>query len=41
MWGTIEVPILGREDLISAKRAAGRERDRRDLRALLRKTPER
>jgi hypothetical protein len=40
-WGTTEVPILGREDLISAKRAAGRERDRRDLRALLRETPER
>jgi hypothetical protein len=33
-WDGVAVNVIGREDLIRAKRAAGRERDLRDLRAL-------
>lgn len=33
-WGEMLVHIIGKQDLISAKRAAGRERDFRDLKLL-------
>jgi hypothetical protein len=33
-WGDAVVHVIGKEDLILAKRAAGREKDLRDLRAL-------
>lgn len=33
-WEGVTVHVIGRDDLIAAKRAAGRERDLRDLRAL-------
>ncbi len=33
-WGDTVVHVIAKEDLIAAKRAAGREKDRRDLRAL-------
>ncbi len=33
-WGATVVHVIGKEDLIAAKRAAGREKDLRDLRAL-------
>lgn len=33
-WDGVEVNILCRDDLIASKRAAGRERDRRDLKRL-------
>lgn len=33
-WGDTVVHVISREDLIAAKRAAGREKDLRDLRAL-------
>jgi hypothetical protein len=33
-WGDLTVHVIGKTDLIAAKRAAGRERDRRDLDAL-------
>jgi hypothetical protein len=33
-WEGVPVSIIGREDLIEAKRAAGREQDLRDVRAL-------
>lgn len=33
-WNGVTVHVIGRDDLIAAKRAAGRERDLRDLRAL-------
>lgn len=33
-WAGMNVPVLGREDLIAAKRAAGRPQDLRDARAL-------
>jgi hypothetical protein len=33
-WDGVTVNVIGREDLIRTKRAAGRERDLRDLRAL-------
>ncbi|MBX3186616.1 MAG: hypothetical protein KF819_06360 [Labilithrix sp.] len=33
-WGGTVVHVIGKEDLIRAKRAAGREKDLRDLRAL-------
>jgi hypothetical protein len=33
-WGDAMVHIIGRDDLIRAKRAAGREQDLRDVRAL-------
>lgn len=33
-WGDLTVHVIGKADLIAAKRAAGRERDRRDLDAL-------
>lgn len=33
-WDGVPVNVIGRESLILAKRAAGRERDLRDLRAL-------
>jgi hypothetical protein len=35
-WGGVKVSVIGRADLINAKRAAGRERDLRDLRSLVR-----
>ena len=34
VWDGVKVHILGREDLGAAKKAAGRERDLRDLRTL-------
>lgn len=37
-WGNTTVHVLSKEDLIRAKRAAGREKDLRDLRALERST---
>jgi predicted nucleotidyltransferase len=33
-WGGLPVRVISLDDLISAKRAAGRAKDRRDLRAL-------
>ncbi len=33
-WDGVVVDVIGRDDLIAAKRASGRERDLRDLRAL-------
>lgn len=33
-WGGTIVNVIGKEDLIAAKRAAGREKDLRDLRVL-------
>jgi hypothetical protein len=33
-WGSTLVHVIGRDDLIAAKRAAGRERDLRDLQLL-------
>ena len=33
-WGETVVHVIGKDDLIAAKRAAGREKDLRDLRAL-------
>ncbi len=33
-WGRAVVHVIGKADLIAAKRAAGREKDLRDLRAL-------
>jgi len=33
-WGATVVHVIAKEDLIAAKRAAGREKDLRDLRAL-------
>jgi hypothetical protein len=33
MWG-LSVPVIGREDLILSKRAAGRQRDLADMAAL-------
>ena len=33
-WSGIPVSLIGRDDLLSAKKAAGRERDLRDVRAL-------
>lgn len=33
-WGAIVVHVIGKDDLIAAKRAAGRDKDLRDLRAL-------
>lgn len=38
VWGDIVVHVISKEDLIRAKRAAGREKDLRDLRALERST---
>ena len=35
-WGGVAAPVISREDLITAKRASGRPRDRADLRSLLR-----
>jgi hypothetical protein len=35
-WGGVRVSLIAKEDLISAKEAAGRERDLRDLKALRR-----
>lgn len=34
-WGSTLVHIIGRDDLIAAKKAAGRERDLRDLQLLV------
>lgn len=33
-WGGVTVHVIAKDDLIAAKRAAGRERDLRDVRAL-------
>ncbi len=38
-WSGIPVSLIGRDDLVSAKKAAGRERDLRDVRALERGRP--
>lgn len=38
-WGGVLVHVIGKDDLIAAKRAAGREKDLRDLRALERPAP--
>jgi hypothetical protein len=38
-WDGVPVSIIAREDLIAAKRAAGREQDLRDVRALERSEP--
>lgn len=40
-WGGTPVSIIGRDDLLDAKKAAGRERDLRDLRALEKSRPPR
>ena len=40
-WGEQVVHVIGRDDLIAAKRAAGRDRDLRDLKALERTGPKR
>lgn len=37
-WHGVDVAVIGRDDLIVAKRAAGREQDLRDIRALLKDT---
>lgn len=34
IWGGVPVNIIGRDDLIAAKRAAGRDQDLRDVREL-------
>jgi predicted nucleotidyltransferase len=36
MWDGVPVSIIGFDDLLASKRAAGREKDERDVRALLR-----
>jgi hypothetical protein len=33
-WGGVQVSIIGLDDLVAAKKAAGRARDRRDLKVL-------
>jgi hypothetical protein len=38
-WGDTIVHVIAKDDLIRAKRAAGREQDLRDLRALERTSP--
>lgn len=37
-WNGVAIHVIGRDDLIAAKRAAGRERDLRDLAALERRS---
>jgi hypothetical protein len=34
VWDGVSVSMIGFDDLVAAKRAAGRERDRRDLELL-------
>ena len=40
-WSGVPVSVLGREDLLASKRAAGREKDRRDVDLLERARPRR
>lgn len=39
LWDGVVVPIVALEDLVTLKRAAGREQDLRDVRALERRKP--